>query len=306
MCPSLGSYPPWLCASFSCPSACFRILWICAWLFVLGLLSCVVPALLNMSEGRKSLTSQFLDLQKAPLADRRRKVVSRQEKIVAQKTHQAGNPERMRKAKLKLVEREAPSQPGGYYRYQRADCVTFSPLDQLVRDYSYDAQRAVLAYDEENGVEFEVLLIVSMEFDGKVLVRFKGYTEHFDMHINPSDDFKFPGFETAYAAFQKKLVLESNSVSSFEAMESAADNIADDVDVVDFLEMDRWNNLIDNANDNANDSSNLDVSDVRSVGKRKYLISDDEAEEVRKLPSKLAKSTKRSAMKFFSPLAFAQ
>ncbi len=210
----------------------------------------------------------------------------------------AVNPERTRKAKLKLVAREAPSHPGGYYRYQLADCVTFSPLDELVQDYGYDAQCAVLAYDEENSVEFEVLLIVSMEVDGKALVRFKGYTEHFDMLINPSDDFKFPGFESACAAFQKKKprVLELNSVSSFEAIESAADSIIDDAEVVEFLEMDRWI-------DNANDLGNLDDNDDGSVGKRKYLISDDEAEEVRGLrPSKLTKSAKRSAMQFFSPL----
>jgi hypothetical protein len=148
-----------------------------------------------MSDRRKSLTSQFLDLQKVPLADRRRKVVPRPKKIVAKKTVKTVNPERTRKAKLKLVAREDPSHPGGFYRYQLADCVTFSSLDELVQDYGYDAQCAVLAYDEENSVEFEVLFIVSMEVDGKSLVRFKGYTEHFDMHINPSDDFKFPGFE---------------------------------------------------------------------------------------------------------------
>jgi hypothetical protein len=89
-----------------------------------------------MSIRRKSLTSQFLDLQKVLLADRRRKVVSRPRKIVAKKTVKTVNPERTRKAKLKLVAREDPSHPGGYYRYQLADCVTFSSLDELVQNYS--------------------------------------------------------------------------------------------------------------------------------------------------------------------------
>jgi hypothetical protein len=86
--------------------------------------------------------------------------------------------------------------------------------------------------DEANNVEFEVESIVSAADNGRVLIRFKGYTEHFDMYVDPNNKFQYPGFESAFDTFRLKQKKEICADSKMEQILSSAGDLEFDLEIM--------------------------------------------------------------------------
>jgi hypothetical protein len=106
--------------------------------------------------------------------------------------------------RITLTSRVDPVAPDGFYLYTLKGTNELLDVDQLVKKYGGDAQLAVLEYDETQQFNFDAKEVVSEEIVSgrvEVMIRFWGYTSHFDMKIW-ADECTYSGFNEAYARFK--------------------------------------------------------------------------------------------------------
>jgi hypothetical protein len=125
-----------------------------------------------------SLSSQFQNIiKKADLSKRNRLSLPSYD-VNPELQQPKAKPKAARAAKLTLVARsKEPSSE--FFSYQILGSDTFVPLDVFVETYGLQAQQAVLAYDEQHSVEFEVNCVQELT-GAHALISFKGYPAAFN------------------------------------------------------------------------------------------------------------------------------